>query len=96
MIYLIWCEGYVKIGWAKNPSRRLQALQIGSPFPMKLLATIRGDLDWEKKLHSAVSDKHVRGEWYYLGEWDDVANMLEKMQDRDNVTIPPAISLEIA
>lgn len=81
MIYFIECcgpEHFLKIGvtgqeWDTRPSailaeeRRLQ-LQMGCPYPLRILATMRGDQSAEKNLHERFAPFRVRGEWFKLEE----------------------------
>jgi len=76
-IYLIKDEGsgLVKVGYSKNPSKRLKALQTSSPSTLKLLATKEGNYTTESKFHKAYQKDHIRGEWYRLSpqimeDWD--------------------------
>lgn len=64
--------GYYKIGISKHPKKRESTLQSEKTtidmlacrqYPNRKIA-----LAIEKALHSAYSDKHVRGEWYSLSE----------------------------
>lgn len=57
----------VKIGLAKNPVKRLQALQVGNPNVLVLMAVIH-NVGREKELdiQSRLKHHHVRGEWFEL------------------------------
>lgn len=59
----------VKIGYAKDMTKRLAALQVGSPVEL----TVWGDIsklrrheaqNIEREAHKLLSDRHVRGEWF--------------------------------
>lgn len=56
----------VKIGYStlKNLYKRLNTLQIGTPYELKLLGAIWGDIETEKKLHNQFKHLHIRGEWF--------------------------------
>jgi hypothetical protein len=61
---------FIKFGFAAKPGSRLAELQVGSPFELKLLATLRmpdqaSAADLEKRVHVAVARFHFRGEWFY-------------------------------
>lgn len=66
MIYAIQrgLDGPIKIGLAKDPSKRLGDLQVGCPDQLVLLAV--GDLPnaAEKAFHRRLDAHHVRGEWF--------------------------------
>lgn len=57
--------GKIKIGVSRNPQKRLVELSTGSPVPLKLLATIPGDVRREKELHAKFGHARVDGEWFY-------------------------------
>lgn len=63
-VYFIKCKQYVKIGHASDVSKRLSELQIGCPFPLKLMAVIPGDRRLERAFHEALHAWRVRGEWF--------------------------------
>jgi len=74
-VYLIANEtaGTLKIGYSNNPERRLQALQTGSPYPLKMLKCIPGDKRLEHQLHRQFWNHHILNEWFYdckpIREW---------------------------
>ena len=69
-IYFISNGKYVKIGFSKNPLKRLAQLQTGSSEPLEILGTINGTLATEKYLHRYFADKHIQGEWFALNHED--------------------------
>jgi hypothetical protein len=68
-VYLLECNGFVKIGSAANPALRRGDLQVGNPYPIKLLwkKSFPDAYLVEEKLHAYFADKGVRGEWFSLG-----------------------------
>lgn len=66
MIYFIENEsGRVKIGHAKDPTRRLSSLQGGSHEKLTLVAVIAdGGRPEESALHLRFADLRGRGEWF--------------------------------
>lgn len=58
----------VKIGYSNSPESRIQSLQTGSPVPLKIIGTIAGGQDVEKKLHEMFSRDHSHGEWFHMSE----------------------------
>lgn len=65
MIYYVeGCCNHIKIGFAKNPARRLRALQSGSPSPLNLLAIEPGTPADERRLHRRFSRHRGYGEWF--------------------------------
>ena len=57
---------YYKIGYAKNIEKRLEQLQVASPYNIILIAAFqsRDALNLERQLHSKYSRNRVRGEWF--------------------------------
>ena len=53
MIYFIVTDDlqFMKVGYSKAPEERLKALQTGCPLPLKILHTVPGTKNLEKKLH---------------------------------------------
>ncbi len=68
MIYFIQADGvgHIKIGFTDNDDAlvRLAQLQTGSPVPLKLLATIPGDMLLETDLKRRFAAHCVTGEWF--------------------------------
>jgi hypothetical protein len=67
MIYFARCEdmnGYIKIGRATNPRKRISDLRNGCPYEVILLATLPGGLLREKILHRRFEASRIRGEWF--------------------------------
>ena len=57
----------VKIGYTtiKGLRRRLQTLQTGTPYELRLLGAVWGDKKIEKQLHEKFHYSHIRGEWFH-------------------------------
>lgn len=70
MIYLIgrkdngWKADPVKIGYSKNPHKRVSELQTGHPYPLKVRKTLTGTLVDEKRLHRLLRDFNCSREWF--------------------------------
>lgn len=64
--YFIQCgaDGPVKIGFAKDPRRRMHNLQIGSVERLRLVGVA---LDDEASLHRRFSHLRISGEWFDAG-----------------------------
>lgn len=54
----------VKIGFAKDPVKRLKQLRIGSPTPLFLLAMTAGEPHHEKEYHRKFRHDWSHGEWF--------------------------------
>lgn len=60
--------GHVKVGISRNPDARLRQLQTGHPEALTMVwsepvATKRAG-SVERAIHQALSEKHLRGEWF--------------------------------
>lgn len=68
-LYIIKAEGcdLVKIGSSKVPSRRLVALQTGSPLMLTIDRYIVGAAIFEKNIHLDLTTRglHSHGEWFH-------------------------------
>lgn len=66
-VYFAWCTavpGYIKIGWSKNPRKRLRHLQTGLPGPVFVLRFDPGPKALERALHDGWSHRRAHGEWF--------------------------------
>lgn len=59
----------VKVGYATDARKRLAALQVGNPSELHILHLVELLNDSEAEqlesiLHHALSDHHIRGEWF--------------------------------
>lgn len=75
--YLIAADGthLVKIGLAKDPTRRLRELQTGQPMGLHLLWSIAED--YEHDLHVHFAAYRVRGEWFDLTPLGDPIDVVK-------------------
>lgn len=63
-------HGYVKIGRSENPEKRLQGIQVGSPYELEILAAVEtaAPKRLEETLHERFASDNKRGEWFRLSE----------------------------
>jgi hypothetical protein len=54
----------VKIGYSRNPNKRLAHLQTATPDPLTLLGTIQGGLEHETAFHQRFRQHKLQGEWF--------------------------------
>lgn len=87
-VYVVECEGHYKIGMALDPYSRIREMQVGCPFPLKLMMTIAhaNAKTLESKLHQLYRRHRVRGEWYALSP-----DHLYVLADRYNGKCAPAL-----
>lgn len=77
MIYLISDNSYLKIGYAKDPKKRLRSIQTGN-ISAELLRYKAGSLKDEKKLHEICKQWHVKREWF-----QNVPEVIQAFDDYD-------------
>lgn len=54
----------IKIGWSRDPARRLQELQVGNPTPLKIIGCVAATRLIEPALHQLFAPAAVSGEWF--------------------------------
>lgn len=66
-VYFIEAVGThrIKIGFSANPSQRLRSLQTGSPYKLRILATIQANEHTEKEIHEQFDEYRLDGEWFH-------------------------------
>ena len=69
-VYFVQGEftGLIKIGFTNNPKKRWTELGAQASEPIRFLATLKGDMDDEKKLHLRFKQARVHGEWFLPNE----------------------------
>jgi hypothetical protein len=78
-IYSISAGDFVKIGYSKDPTRRLKQIATGCPTEPKIIAMCKGTLKQEKTIHALLSGLvcHSSGEWYEKSGIKDVIACLK-------------------
>ena len=76
-IYVVKCNEYYKIGISCTLGWRLNYLQCGNPYPLKLIDAVKlKDAKLvEKIIHEYFKDKRGLGEWFKLNDQE-----LKKLQ----------------
>lgn len=72
-VYFVECEGYVKIGVARWPEKRLTVMQGGNPFPMTLWGLLlpKGSaFELEAHLHHWLRPYSLKLEWFNADAMD--------------------------
>lgn len=71
MVYFVQCGdgGPIKIGYVtgnclEQVEKRIYVLQVGSPYPLKLLLVMAGAVCKERSLQKQFAHLHIRGEWF--------------------------------
>lgn len=68
MIYFITDGYHVKIGYTERLDNRVAELQTSNAFELKILRSVPGSLNDERKLHKRFKHLHIRGEWFQLND----------------------------
>lgn len=65
-VYFIEAVGAeaIKIGFSRNPAKRLRSMASGSPFPLRLLAVFPATQSAELVLHDELWAYRTHGEWF--------------------------------
>lgn len=94
MVYVLHDKesGYVKIGSAKDPQRRLATLQTGNPHELIILRTIEtnDDINIEHRMHWMFDDYRVRNNNLKHSEWfeDRIIPILTNITTADILCYP--------
>lgn len=56
--------GPIKIGWSKDPNRRCEDIQNACPYELRLIGAVPGSRSDEKRLHAALGNHRLHGEWF--------------------------------
>lgn len=67
-VYAIENGDAVKIGYAKDPVRRLSELNVGFHGSLKLIGFVKGTRNHEKQMHLLAASERIRGEWFRKGK----------------------------
>jgi len=65
-VYAIQSGALVKIGWSKDPVRRMAKIASDCPEGAALLGAMPGTRDDEAELHRDLSVLRFRGEWFHF------------------------------
>lgn len=76
-------NGYVKIGFSKNPAYREKTLQSEEP-EVSMIFKVEASFGCEGWLHARFAEKRLRGEWFALSE-GDVSWIIEHAHKIDNL-----------
>lgn len=66
MIYFVQTNDnrYIKIGYAADVQKRVEGLRTSSPHPLKLVASMPGDVPLERKIHERFHHLRTNREWF--------------------------------
>lgn len=66
VVYIVQIGKWVKVGYSTDLEQRLQSFTTGTAEPIKLLAMFPGGRSDEARLHRALEESRVRGEFFHL------------------------------
>jgi len=78
-IYFIRSLDSVKIGYSKNPSIRLSALQTANPNKLEMIYSFPSFQQTEDKIHNDLRKHHVYLEWFKYN--DEVKQYIEDIRN---------------
>lgn len=77
-LYFIACGDAVKIGISSHPEERLDAIAVGAPGKLRLLAKIPNMGNRESQCHKRLEHLHIHGEWFRYTE--EVDTLIRELQ----------------
>jgi hypothetical protein len=66
MIYFLQSGDRVKIGYSRDPKKRIEAIARSSPHECKLTCLVAGEVVDERELHERFGAFRIHGEWFFL------------------------------
>ena len=57
-------KGPIKIGFSKDPQKRMKSLQTGSAEPLSMLGLVKGGRAIEAIIHRRLARNRLHGEWF--------------------------------
>lgn len=95
MIYFIYHNGHIKIGFSTDPWRRLASLQTAHYQQLDMLATMPGEQADEREIHQRFWKHRERGEWFRDNELlrqfiDEVRGRYPELQKQTEIRSMPA------
>ena len=74
--------GPIKIGWSKDPQKRVRELQTGSPIALTVVHQVAGTTADERRWHKKLSDHRLHGEWFMRDAALRAATTMETVEFR--------------
>lgn len=74
-------RSYVKIGWAKDPIKRLATLQTGNARHLVIRQLVHGGAALERRWHQRWATGRLSGEWFDPGYAEVILNMADAMAE---------------
>lgn len=65
MIYFIKIKNLIKIGYSKNPMKRIKVIRDNNSDEVEILGIMKGTLSKEQELHHKFQKLHYKREWFF-------------------------------
>lgn len=78
-VFVNYFSNVCKIGYSTNPVKRLNAIQTGCPFKLKMVVVVKGNRSVEKALHKKYKKYKTNGEWFSYKE--ELKEAVEKIKN---------------
>lgn len=66
LVYFFEMADRVKIGWSRDPEKRLRQIQTSAPEPVYYTASFYGTRQTEAEIHERFARERLQGEWFHL------------------------------
>lgn len=78
VIYFVLCPNIdrVKIGYTRDLKTRLLGFETSLPIDFKLLGTLQGDVNMERKIHKYLGNYRTKGEWFSYSHCKNIINKI--------------------
>ncbi len=80
-VFVNYFSNVCKIGYSANPIKRLNTIQTGCPFKLKMIVVVKGNRSVEKALHKKYKKYKTNGEWFNYKE--ELKEAIEKIKNSD-------------
>lgn len=78
MLYFLKKDNLVKIGYSRNPAKRIQTIRDNSSSDIELLILTEGSITDEKHLHCKFKEYHSFKEWFILS--DEIKEFIKTLE----------------
>lgn len=87
-VYFIRSEtGAIKIGFSRNPSRRIRAMKTTSPDRLTEMVIVPGSIGAETWLHEKFARHRLHGEWFNPDA--EILEFVSLIKEQGEAVIPP-------
>lgn len=90
-VYFLRCGEFVKVGYSRQPKKRLATLQTATPHDVELLGRLPGTMAQERAVHRCLQHLHHRNEWFRMSD-DIIALIREGLPSVDTAPAPQSFA----